>query len=121
MMDAEAKRLPGDLYQISLKFRVGKSYADSLGEQHPAAAVNDYIDIGVFGAPTKTRDGRTETRPLFLKKYRLTAGEHRLELTVRGKPDHAGIDPFAKLIDLEPWEREKMVEIVTPPSSMHKK
>jgi hypothetical protein len=88
-----------DEYKVNLKVSTRKMYADSAGNEKPAAKMNDYIDIGVFAADSKNKDGSLKTNPLYLKKYKLTAGEHSFSFVVQGKPVKAGIDPYVKLID----------------------
>ncbi len=97
-----------DEYKINLKVSTRKMYADSAGNEKPAAKMNDYIDIGVFAADSKDKDGRTQTNPLYLKKYKLTAGTHSITVIVKGKPPvRAGIDPYVKLIDRIPDDNVK--------------
>lgn len=96
-----------DEYKISLKVSTRKMYADSAGNEKPALKMNDYIDIGVFAADGKNKDGSLKTNPLYLKKYKLTAGEHTIEMIVKGKPVRAGIDPYVKLIDRIPDDNVK--------------
>ncbi|MXV16645.1 ABC transporter permease/M1 family aminopeptidase [Hufsiella ginkgonis] len=91
-----------DEYKVTLKVSTRKFYADSAGNEKPAARMNDYIDIGIFAAESKDKTGRTLTVPLALKKYKLTAGTHTIEVIVKGKPVKAGIDPYVKLIDRIP-------------------
>lgn len=87
-------------YKIDMKVSAHKMYADSAGNEKAAPKMNDYIDIGVFAAETKDKDGRVQTNPLYLKKYKLTAGVHNIHLIVKGAaPVKAGIDPYLKLID----------------------
>jgi ABC-2 type transport system permease protein len=96
-----------DEYKIKLKVSTRKMYADSAGNEKPALKMNDYMDIGVFAADSKNKDGSLKTNPLFLKKYKLTAGEHTMEMIVKGKPVRAGIDPYVKLIDRIPDDNVK--------------
>jgi ABC-2 type transport system permease protein len=97
-----------DEYKIDLKVSTRKMYADSAGNEKPAAKMNDYIDIGVFAADSKDKNGRNQTNPLFLKKYKLTAGVHDIQLIVKGNPPvRAGIDPYVKLIDRIPDDNIK--------------
>jgi len=97
-----------DEYKVDLKVSTRKMYADSAGNEKPAAKMNDYIDIGVFAADSKDKDGRTQTNPLYLKKHKLTAGEHDIQLIVKGsKPVRVGIDPYVKLIDRIPDDNVK--------------
>jgi ABC-2 type transport system permease protein len=94
-------------YRVSLTVEVGKVYIDDHGDDLPASGMNDYIDIGVFGEHTMNAEGRFRTNPLYLKKYKLTAGRHVITMIVQGKPLHAGIDPYNKLIDRRPNDNYK--------------
>lgn len=87
-----------DQYTVSLVVEVKKTYIDSSGKEQAAVGMNDYIDIGVYGADPKGSPGGAD-RLLYLKKQRLGAGRHRIELIVTGKPVRAGIDPEGKLMD----------------------
>ena len=89
-------------YRVRMTVEVHKSYIDSSGNEHAARAVNDCIEIGVFGGEVRDMIGSTPTDPLYLKKHWLTAGRHVIELTVRGKPVLVGIDPMGLLIDHRP-------------------
>ncbi|SEM43091.1 Peptidase family M1 [bacterium A37T11] len=86
-------------YEVTLKVSTKKFYADAKGNEKPASNMADYIDIGVFAAETQDSSGRRQTNPLFLKKYKLQAGEHELKFRVKGQPVKVGIDPYLKLID----------------------
>jgi len=96
-----------DEYKIKLKVSTRKMYADSAGNEKPATKMNDYMDIGVFAADTKNKDGSLKTNPIYLKRYKLTAGEHTFDLIVKGTPVRAGIDPYVKLIDRIPDDNIK--------------
>jgi hypothetical protein len=61
--------------------------------------MNDYIDIAVFAADSKNKEGRWQVNPIYLKKYKLGYGPHTITVVVKGKPVRAGIDPYGKLID----------------------
>ncbi len=69
--------------------------------------MDDYIDIGIFAANTNNKEGRSQTNPLYLEKYKLAAGPHTICVIVKGKPAVAGIDPYAKLIDRQPNDNMK--------------
>jgi len=94
-------------YKVTLKVNIAKSWIDSKGNEVPAKAMNDYIDVGVYGTEITGKDGRMRANELYLKKYKLTAGEHTLTITVRGKPKSAGIDPIGMLIDRNPNDNLK--------------
>src|SRR5258708_20205976 len=87
-----------DEYKVSLVVEVKKTYIDSAGKERAAAGMNDYIDIGVYGADPKGSPGKGSP-PLYLKKQWLGAGKHRIELIGKGKPAKAGIDPESKIMD----------------------
>ncbi len=106
----EAKAMPtgnkGE-YKVTLKVDVAKVWIDNKGNDIPAKNMNDYIDIGVFAAKSNNKDGRSQTNPLYLKKYKLTDGQHTISVIVKGKPVNVGIDPYAKLIDRQPNDNMK--------------
>ncbi len=89
-------------HKVTLKFSTRKMYADSAGNEKPANKMNDYIDIGVFAPETTDKNGQKITHPLYLKKHKLTAGQHTVTFIVKGDPAKAGIDPYVKLIDRIP-------------------
>jgi hypothetical protein len=98
----EAKAEPAgnkEEYNVTIKVDVGKVWIDDKGNDIVAKAMNDYMDIGIFAAETKNKEGRSQTNPLYLHKYKFTAGQHVLHITVKGKPSYVGIDPYNKLID----------------------
>lgn len=98
----EFKAVPAgknDEYKVILKVTADKAYIDAKGNDVPAKQMNDYIDIGVFAADSKDKNGRTVTAPLYVKRMKLTYGSHQFTFTVKGKPVRAGIDPYGKLID----------------------
>ncbi len=110
IISATVKPLDKNQYKVSIKVSVAKSYEDASGNETPAAQVNDYIDIGVFAVDSQTKDGYMQTNPLYLKSYKLTAGEHDLEIIVTGKPVSAGIDPLLKLIDKNNGDNMKTLQ-----------
>ncbi|MDO6432670.1 hypothetical protein Q4E93_18840 [Flavitalea sp. BT771] len=102
VISATASAIGGGKYKVHLRVSVGKRYCDSSGREMAANQVNDYVDIGIFGTGSRDKEGRTQTNELYLKRYRLTAGEHELDITVKGDPVSAGVDPYGKLIDRQP-------------------
>jgi len=96
-----------DEYKVTLKVNIGKVRIDGKGNEVPDKAMNDYIDIGVYGNEITSKDGRVRANQLYLQKYKLTAGEHTLTMTVKGKPKSAGIDPIGMLIDRNPNDNLK--------------
>jgi hypothetical protein len=101
MLKASAVPAGKDQYDVTMQFVSKKWYADSTGRE-TAAPMKDYIDIGIFAAETRDKEGRKKTNPLFLQKYKLSPGQQTIKVRVSGKPVKAGIDPYNKLIDRIP-------------------
>ncbi len=97
-------------YKVSVTVDVKKLYCDSAGNESSAREMNDYIDIAVFAQDSRKNDGTTQFHPLYSKRHRFTAGEHRIDIIVDGKPERAGIDPWLKLLDRQ---REDNYQVVT--------
>ncbi len=94
-------------YKVTIKANVAKVYINGKGDDMPAKQMNDYIDIGIFAADSKNKEGRSQVNPLYLKKYKLSFGEHTITVIVKGKPVRVGIDPYSKLIDRNPNDNMK--------------
>jgi len=90
------------LYKVHISVSVAKTYTDGSGHDADANQINDLIDIGIFAATNRDKGGGAKTSPLYLKKYRLTRGEHSFDIIVKGRPLSAGIDPYNRLIDRRP-------------------
>ncbi|ANH81358.1 hypothetical protein A8C56_10505 [Niabella ginsenosidivorans] len=91
------KKLPDGSYKVTLTVGSAKFYADSVGKQK-RAAVNDYMDIGVFAE--KKANGNEN--PLILQRIKMVQPEQTFIFTVHQQPVKAGIDPYLKLIDRTP-------------------
>lgn len=102
IISAKATPLSNGEFEVTLKVKARKMYADEKGNETEATTTNDYIDIGVFTDDEVTKEGIKRTKPLYLQKHRLTNGEHTIVVKVKGKPVKAGIDPYNKLIDRVP-------------------
>ncbi|HEV3324214.1 MAG TPA: hypothetical protein VG052_01370, partial [Puia sp.] len=98
MLEVKASPAGKDRYELTLRLSIAKTYADSARYEHPATGFNDYIDIGVYDK---------DHQALYLKKWRLTTGEHSIRLQVHAKPAKAAIDPKGLLIDIRPEDNEK--------------
>jgi len=113
VVDARAKLVKGDLYEITLKLNSRKFYADSSGNERPGTFFNDQIDIGVFAEDAVSATGQKTTVPLYLKKHTVSkAGDQTITMMVKGKPIRAGIDPYNKLIDRISDDNVKPVDTV---------
>ena len=93
-----AKRDDGK-YLVRVQLASAKYRADGQGNE-TAQPLDDYVDIGVFGA--KGKDTPPEGKVLALEKRHLTKGEDTIEFVVDEQPVKAGIDPFNKMIDRNP-------------------
>ncbi|MDX2247969.1 MAG: M1 family aminopeptidase [Bacteroidia bacterium] len=102
---ATYESLPDGKYKVSLDIETIKYRADSLGNE-TEIPVNDRMDIGVFG---KTSAGKDTL--LYLQKHRITGKENHFEIEVGAKPEKAGIDPINKLIDRNPEDNVKTIEL----------
>ncbi len=102
ILTAKSRKTGDNQYEVTLQVKARKLYADEKGRESEATNMNDYIDIGIFTEDKVEENGRKLTQPLYLRKHRLTNGEHTIVLTVTGKPVRAGIDPYNKLIDRVP-------------------
>ncbi|HZS59475.1 MAG TPA: M1 family aminopeptidase, partial [Gemmatimonadaceae bacterium] len=104
---ATAKRRADGQYDVHLTFDAKKLRADSLGGQ-TEIPIADYIDVGVFGEPSK---GNKLGKPLAVRKVHVTQPTMTVDFVVRELPLKAGIDPFNKLIDRTPEDNVRPVDI----------
>jgi ABC-2 type transport system permease protein len=91
-------------WQVTLDVNARKLVVDTLGAQKDEL-MNDLLEVGVYGA---AKDGGLG-EPLHLQMHRVRSGEQRITVTVRGKPDRAGIDPRNLLIDVKPDDNVQAV------------
>ncbi|GAB3228802.1 hypothetical protein J0A67_13765 [Algoriphagus aestuariicola] len=108
---AQAKKISDGEYEVTLKIKSKKLYADETGREEDADYAADYVDIGVFAAEDTDENGRTRTNPLYIQKYKIKPGESTLAILVKGEPVRAGIDPYNKLIDRIPDDNTISVEV----------
>ena len=106
----QAKRISEGEYDITVKIRSQKLYADETGREENAIYSADYVDIGVFAAEDTDENGRKRTNPLYIKKHKVAPGETTLTIRVKGEPAKAGIDPYNKLIDRIP--DDNLIDVV---------
>ncbi|WP_419702006.1 hypothetical protein [Mucilaginibacter sp. NFX135] len=97
-------------YKVTIKININKVWIDNNRNDVPALKMNDYIDIGIFAADTIDKNGRNQANLLYLKKYKLTRGEHQFTIIVKGKPNAAGVDPFGTLVDRNPNDNMKTID-----------
>ncbi len=105
---ASAKKRADGRYDVTLKLHATKVHADGQGKETPAT-LDDWIEIGVFAnAPSgKERDQKV----LYLQRQHITEAAPTITVTVGGKPDEAGFDPYNKLIDRDSDDNRKKVSM----------
>jgi len=105
---ASAKKRADGRYDVTLKLHATKVHADGQGKETPAT-LDDWIEIGVFAnAPSgKERDQKV----LYLQRQHITDAAPTITVTVGGKPDEAGFDPYNKLIDRDSDDNRKKVSM----------
>ena len=96
---AEAKSIGNGKYSVKLYIRTATEYYDKTGKEIGKGEGPVAVDIAVLTDDGKNKDGLTTKVPLYMQKRSLKTGEHVIEVTVKGKPVKAGIDPYNKLID----------------------
>ena len=82
-----------------------KYRADSLGNESKIA-LNDWIDIGVYGENIAGKDSL-----LYLQKHKIDQEEMHFDIKVSTKPTKAGIDPINKLIDRNSDDNRKRLTL----------
>ncbi len=93
------EKLANGKYKVNLTVGSVKFRVDSAGN-NKKIQVNDYIDIGIFGA-VKDKS-KSAYNPLILQKMKIDGDTKSFEFIVNEKPEYAGIDPYNKLIDRTP-------------------
>ncbi len=101
---AVAKKTRDGNYEVSLEVECKKVYADSIGTE-TEAALNEWIDVGVF---TKGSDDNDSL--IYLAKKFVDQPKMKFVISVGKQPVKAGIDPMHKLIDRDTEDNVKAVE-----------
>lgn len=94
-------------YLVKISVESKKMKADSIGKMKDVA-VNDWMDIGVFGSKL-LKDKKTETE-LYLQKRNINKNKMEFEIIVDQEPVKVGIDPYNKLIDRTPDNNTKSLK-----------
>jgi ABC-2 type transport system permease protein len=100
---AEYSELDSAHWELTLKVSAEKLRADSTGMETPIA-INDWIDIGIYG-----RDDKGKDKLIYLKKHKITKKENEFTIPLKERPRKAGIDPLHKLIDRHSGDNTKTV------------
>ncbi|MFT6134285.1 MAG: hypothetical protein ACJAZM_000774 [Cyclobacteriaceae bacterium] len=102
---AEYEMLEDSTYEVSLNLNIIKYQADSLGNES-TVSLGDWIDVGVFAT-----DADGEDKLIYLEKHQFNQQENELIIQVAEKPVKAGIDPINKLIDRNPKDNVKELDL----------
>jgi ABC-2 type transport system permease protein len=101
-----SKRADGK-FLVTMTVESKKFRSDERGKE-TSIPINDWVDIGVLGA-SKTKGNEPV---LALEKHHLTSPKATFQMVVATKPDRAGIDPLNKLVDRNPDDNTKKVDVV---------
>jgi ABC-2 type transport system permease protein len=105
-----AKR-PDGKYDVQLTVEAKKMRADGQGIETPIA-INDWIDVGVFGEKPRAK-GKPEETVLYLTKHRINQPTTKIRLVVDQPPVRAGIDPYNKLVDRNSDDNRMKVDVTS--------
>lgn len=118
IVDARVRTLGNGQYLVDVEFLVSKYRSDGKGqhsfEEEGAAALPDeegnspvrslpladYIEIGIFGK----EGAKGEKEELYRRKHKITRIRNKLRIVVDKKPAAVAVDPFFRLIDVEPGD-----------------
>lgn len=118
--DAAIEELSDGRYRVDISFLTSKFRSDGIGNYNYAGTsgdslvyfdettsqdiyslpLADYIEIGIFG-----EDGNE----LYLGKHKVSQIDNKLTLIVDKQPLELGIDPYLKLIDINPDNNRKQL------------
>jgi ABC-2 type transport system permease protein len=85
----EAEETSAGTWQVTLDVRARKMMYDSAGVE-TELPVNEWFEVGVFGAPKRGRDELSA--PLYVQKRLIRSGKQTITVTLHAKPALAGID-----------------------------
>ena len=103
-----AEQTGDSTWQVTLDVRARKVVFDSAGVE-TEVPMNELIEIGIF-APNE--NAAELAKPLYMQTQRIRSGAQTITVTVRGRPELAGIDPH-HLLDWEEREDDDNVDAVT--------
>lgn len=109
-------------YLLQLRVQAGKFRSDGIGnrsfsdnhidsltlsgkdgKRYYSLPLRDYIEIGVFG----TEKSEEERLPIYLQKHRFNSMDTTFSIPLQQLPVEVGIDPYHKLIDIQPEDNRK--------------
>lgn len=103
-IDGHFEKKAEDRYQVALTVEAMKYRVDSLGNENPTA-INDWIDIGVYGVAADGRDTL-----LYLQPHKIVDNITSITILLDQAPTRAGIDPLLKLIDKEGSDNVQIIK-----------
>ncbi|XOV82613.1 MAG: ABC transporter permease/M1 family aminopeptidase [bacterium] len=99
-----------DEWEISLTVEAAKFYADGAGEQTPAP-LNLAVDVAVFPAAHDQLEDYQLPEPLLFERQFLVSGSNVFVMRVPERPHRVGVDPYNKLIDRNPENNLRVLEL----------
>jgi aminopeptidase N len=106
-LSATAKKRADGKYDVTIEVECKKFKADEKGTE-AEVPVNDWIDIGAFAKPDQ---GKRYGKTLYRERLLMKGGKCTHKFTVAEMPEKAGIDPFLLLIDRQPDDNTKDVDL----------
>jgi len=104
-MEVKYKKI-GKEFEVTMTTSSEKFRADSLGKEK-SMVLNDFIDVGIFAAPTNKKNlGKV----LVYQRLKLNKKENTFTFRTKEKPYQVGIDPYNYLIDRIPDDNVKKLE-----------
>ncbi|MCA9716315.1 MAG: hypothetical protein KC468_16665, partial [Myxococcales bacterium] len=107
---ARAEPLGDDRYKVTLEIESRKLRSDGLGEEQeiPLHEGGERVELGVLGPD----DADGDETVLYRGFHTITGPSSTFELEVRGEPKKAGVDLMVLLIDRNPDDNVKPVELI---------
>ena len=106
-LSAKAQKRADGKYDVTIEVEAKKFKADEKGNE-TEVPVNDWIEIGAFAKPAKDKKyGKT----LYRERLLMKGGKCTYHFTVDEMPEKAGIDPFLLLIDRQPDDNTRDVDL----------
>ena len=106
-LSATARKRADGKYNVEIEVESRKFKADENGRE-TEVPVSDWIDIGAFAKPEQ---GKKYGKTLYRERLFMKGGKCTYKFTVAEVPEKAGIDPFLLLIDRQPDDNTKDVDI----------
>ena len=99
-----------DEWEITFSVDASKFYADGAGEEADAP-LNLAVDVAVFPKPQDALEDYQLPTPLVFDRQTLVSGENKFVLRVSELPHRVGVDPYNKLIDRNPENNLRLLDL----------